>query len=386
MPNKVVYRYSPVIPVSADLHGHLYTPHSRIDSNGYNSRLIVCAKALEQVGNYIEEIRTDKGDEWHGVVERGVRHLHIFCGDLIHSRIAVNTVVGNVLRASLGILNKKGLDTLANIGNHDMYLRKDGEVSLSMFEPDLAVKSGGCQYKLKSGEVLYVFFIPFTADQQELRSRIKAAEEKKGDKNILVAHTGLREAVAGVYGYRLKDELPVDVLKELEYDWYFVGHYHIPQDFGDGVLIPGSLVQHTFGEREREHGFFVVNLEDDSYRFVASDSPQFIWEELKRIPDGPKPEWIGNYVKLLFADVDLYNEFQEYVEEYKEAGVLSIVRELKAKGSRFEEKATKDTQVEYGMSLSEMVSSFVKRHVEEKDREAVQEKGLQLLRTVESES
>jgi len=376
-------KYSPIIPVSSDLHGHLYTPHSRMDGNGYNTRLMVCANALEQIGKYISEIRDDSKDEWCKVSHTAI--MHLFCGDFIHSRIALNTVVGNVLRSSLAELTRNNIWTFADIGNHDMYLRKEGEVSLSLFEPDLSVRRGGHSFQLTTGEVLYVSFIPYTADQNELRSRIKAAEEKKGDKNILVVHTGLREASTGVYGYRLKDEIPVDILKELEYDWCFVGHYHIPQDFGNGVIIPGSIVQHTFGERGDPHGFYVINVVDDSYRFVPSDSPQFIQEELKIIPENPKEEWVGNYVKLVFEDVDLYNQAQQYVEGYKESGVLSVVRELRTKGRVFE-KGPVDTQVEYGMSMSEMVTSFVKRHAKEEDREAVLEQGLRLIRTVESET
>jgi hypothetical protein len=323
-------------------------------------------------------------NEWEGHM------LHLFAGDLIHSRTALNIVVGNIIQNSLYDMGAEEILTKAIKGNHDLYYRRAPVSSLELFEPHLEIIDGGESFELTNGWTLFVYGIPFCATIEEIKDRLKAAKKaRKGDVNILVMHYGISGAIVGPHDYKLKSELTRSVVKLAGYDWTLCGHYHTMQDLGDGILVPGSPIQHNFGERGQAKGFLLIDLEEATWEQIPIDAPEFKVVELEgELTDDWREdlgvdEWYGNYIKVVFDNIDTYRDFELHVETLKTEGVLSITRELR--GVKRTDNQGRVDDLDYEMSLPDLVKSYVKSAAPRGKRKALESVGNMILELASAE-
>lgn len=374
---------NPII-VSADHHVHAYKAHSHMTPSGLNSRLVVCLSVFPQIVDYAKtHILNTEGP--------GDRVLHLLTGDLVHARTTLDILTGTALRAEMDRTHEAGIVTKSVEGNHDLYLRGEGVTSLSLFEPSVQIAKGSYKYKV-GGMDVQVFGISFEPDIEILEKKLdEAVKAKDGDVNILMLHHGISGAVVGPNDYRLKDELNLSALEGLGYDWVFCGHYHTNQELGDGtVIMVGSPVQHNFGERGKDKGFLVVDLEAEDWDIIPVNAPAFVQAEITgELPEDWRHKllvedlWIGNYVKVVFDDLDAYRAFEPHVDRLRDEGVLSLVRELKNISKR--PQKTRVSGVEYGVSVHEMIERYVKQVAPREKRKALTETGLMLLEEAENQ-
>lgn len=374
---------NPII-VSADHHVHAFKAHSHMTPSGLNSRLVVCLSVFPQIVDYAtEHILNTEGP--------GDKVLHLLAGDLVHSRTTLDILTGTALRAELDRTQEAGIETKAVEGNHDLYLRGEGITSLSLFEPSVQVVKGSHMYNV-GGMDVQVFGISFEPDIETLEKQLEAAgKAKDGDVNILMLHHGISGAVVGPNDYVLKDDLSLSSLEGLGYDWVFCGHYHTNQELGDGtVIMVGSPVQHNFGERGKDKGFLVVDLEEETWDIIPVNAPKFVQAGIEgELPEDWRDKllvsslWVGNYVKVVFDNLDAYRAFEPHVDILRDEGVLSLTRELKNINKR--PQKTRVSGVEHGVSVREMIERYVKQIAPKGKRKALTETGLMLLEEAENQ-
>lgn len=83
------------------------------------------------------------------------------------------------------------------------------------------------------------------------------------------------------------------------FSFTIAGHFHTPQDFGDGNgMYCGSPLHFRFDDRDRKAGYWIIDFEEDgsvSRRFINSHMPRF---HLAKWPEMPRRVAAFDYVRF----------------------------------------------------------------------------------------
>lgn len=360
--------------VTADIHSHAYKTHSVINFEGYNSRLINCLKVFNDMGMRAEHIIEDNSNAY------GIPFVGLICGDLFNARSNINVITGIKTKQAIEELRDfYDVHCITSIGNHDEPLKSDREYSPELMSPSLTcMVEETMQIENRSGNIVSITTVPYISDREVFMEKLtKSKKHAKGDRKILITHCGIDKAEVGAHGYRLKDEIPLEFLQELGYDFCFCGHYHGFQDLGHGVIIPGSPLQHNFGERDNRTGYIKLDTNMKTYKFIdCLQVPKFVQDRLDEMPENMPDHWVGNYVKVVFTNVDAYMEASHYVQDIIDNGALSFVRELDKGVTKFVDKDSGD--ITHTMNLETVLKTYVDESLEGDTDEVIAE-GLQIL-------
>jgi DNA repair exonuclease SbcCD nuclease subunit len=239
---KVVYHI-------ADIHIRLFKRHEEYQTvldNLYN--------------NIIKDITKRK-------LERNEVRIAI-AGDLVHSK---NQMTPELVSFVIKMLNDCTdiCKTVIILGNHDFLANNlDRMDALSPLiesldnEDILFYKNTGC-YEDKN--VVWCVFSQITESD---RPKIEESKEKHPNKK----HIGLyHDPIVGLktdVGYEFEDGQEVSIFEGL--DWTLCGDIHKREVLKVGnrpVIMVGSLIQQNFGESINKHGFCIVDIEKDKYKF-----------------------------------------------------------------------------------------------------------------------
>ena len=199
----------------------------------------------------------------------------LICGDLVHSK----NQISNELIVFASVFLRK-LEQIAKVivisGNHDLVVdnqtRTDTLTALFetarfsncyFFDKMLGYKSG-CITDANIVWALYSIYDDFMAPSLDTIKEYK----EKGSKIIGLYH-------GSVVGARLQNGTVMDNgLKTKAFegcDIVMAGHLHLRQTLHQGstpIVYPSSLLQQTFGETVKAHGFAVWNIENMSVEFI----------------------------------------------------------------------------------------------------------------------
>ena len=228
--------------ITADIHCANYKPFSTITDTGRNSRFVECLKVLHEIYEFAEK--------------KNCENVFI-AGDLFHNRTKIDTVVYDDVYSFFKTTTNH--HTYLVVGNHDQAV-KDGSIhSLRPFADIHNVTV------IDKPELIQnVLFLPYQ-DHLNLEYLYPA--------DFLIGHAGVAGATVGASNFVIGETLTPKHLKK--YKEAFLGHFHRHQQIQNTQIhIPGSPLQHTFGERDDEKGFLYV---DNSYNinFVATHAPKF---------------------------------------------------------------------------------------------------------------
>jgi DNA repair exonuclease SbcCD nuclease subunit len=293
--------------ITADLHIHNYKPFSSVDSSGRNTRFVACLNVLSEIFSFAKDTNC--------------KNVFI-AGDLFHTRGKIDTIIYDAVYSF--IKKESDVHIYLVVGNHDQAVKNGDIHSLRPFRELPHVEVIDIPTTIKN-----VLFLPY---QEKIDFNTFTSAE------YLVGHMGVSGATVGASNYEIGEEVSLKHLKK--YKLAFLGHFHKGQTLGN-VYIPGSPLQHTFGEREDKKGFLHV---DHNYniKWVETHAPKFKLVEVADPADVggfDKDDYVQFVVqskKLKFFDfskvssnykvtVDLPKVFEERLEIKPEESDIQIL-------------------------------------------------------------
>ena len=280
----------------------------------------------------------------------------VFSGDLFHNK-DVNARALSDAENGLGELAQAEIPVVGIQGNHDANLYKEdlnwleylhSRERLILLEANL--KDDGPVFEphdfdnpgTSSGYVdidgVRIFGLQYlgqrTSDSlQEVAEAIKRVNEEEGepDQTILLGHFGVEGHIPGMAGGISFNKLePV----EEAVDYLGLGHLHKQYTHGDWVFNPGSLEAHSTREAHWEHGYYIVDANDDGleYEFNRSKRRPFFDFEFV-VDDANTPEEFKNQFKQKVEEILPKLRQKQQQEHYKAGGnTRKPVIDLRLKG------------------------------------------------------
>lgn len=259
--------------VFSDLHCHPWPAFSRLDESGTNTRLRDTLRVLELVAKAAIDRKAD---------------CIIFAGDFFHTQ----RIEAEVLHLAAETLSNFPINIpiLAIEGNHDQATKIMNLTSVSGLRVprqwnwlrNLDLRVSG----------IHVWGVPYGSEAFP-----------KPVPDIAVLHRGVHGAqVSDYFLSGFEHDLKLEDAHLYAKKLVICGHYHKPQFFENDVkvLIPGSPLQHTWGDVGQDRGIWIIDVTDKvSCEFLPLDLPKFIRITEENIDDLAKAE--GNFVSVEFA-------------------------------------------------------------------------------------
>lgn len=109
-----------------------------------------------------------------------------------------------------------------------------------------------------------IYMLPWYPSAQFIkmaRQFAHAVQGKRGKKNILMAHVGLKEGRVSPSNIQLPQRVNVGHLYPSFYDLVLLGDYHSHQMLSDNVLYTGAPIPHLFGDEGYSEGPWLLDTQ-----------------------------------------------------------------------------------------------------------------------------
>lgn len=221
-------------------------------------------------------------DAAHCTVDRAIAEgagLYVFTGDLCDPDSG--SVVFRCVELAIEIAMRLALKNIKSVwiaGNHDVIEDGTGDTTLTPlralanYTRNVSVCERPTMFRIDQiacPGAANLLCLPFTATSHaydvdaalvEMASHIRPDTRHQ---TIVAAHLNIAGVVPGEETTEMARGreiwLPVETAKEVA-GYVVCGHYHRRQQTKDGVWIPGSLAQLTFGEEGNQPSFLILNL------------------------------------------------------------------------------------------------------------------------------
>lgn len=253
------------IAITSDIHIHNFQQFSKIE-NGANSRLLDICRIVKKI------LKTAEDND--------CKYL-LITGDIFHSK----KIDVEALHYAADAFDSSDIPIIAISGNHDSTDERGAISSISpfkgrfrIFDADREVFGG-----------ISIGGISFKRDPQELKQTIKRM--KKCD--ILMIHAGISGTLMGADFIENDSPFGVAEMAKNSNLLTIAGHYHFGQLFNDAeihlagdvdsvklgvesVLIPGSPLQHNFGDEGQTRGMWILDTDSRDIKFIDLEAKPFI--------------------------------------------------------------------------------------------------------------
>ena len=246
--------------VFSDLHLHQWQYGSTI-VNGKNSRLEQQVNVVKSIIEYCKEKEISEA---------------VFCGDLFHTNSVTAEVSQSAYEAFRGFKeNKISLSLI--VGNHDQSSRSGDIHALGFFRElgrlvDVSGVSNVEQGVRKiAGRPITLY--PYTDERSQLERWLSGFRD-----GFLFLHQGVGGIEVNSKGFTLNEILTPELIPD-RCSMAFAGHYHSHRAVTGNLIIPGSTVQLTWGDKNETRGWLDVQVDKDRVHqvtLVPSNSSQFI--------------------------------------------------------------------------------------------------------------
>jgi DNA repair exonuclease SbcCD nuclease subunit len=248
--------------ITGDLQVKAWQQFSYTRKSGMNSRLYYCLKVFDII--------------LQAALKRKIKKL-VLNGDLFEDNgwIEIETYTG--VYRKLEKLHDAGIETVINLGNHDIYAELAGR-TLHNLEP-----LGRLAHVVEKPELIWpdVWCIPWMANPEKLKEAIaEAAVSRRG--KILILHCGVQGARAGPASYLVRNPIKLVDVHPKDFTHVLLSDYHTRQKLAANVRYLGSPLQHTFGETHRPC-IWVVSIR--GVEKLYTNLPQFYRIQVKSIQD-----------------------------------------------------------------------------------------------------
>ena len=235
----------------------------------------------------------------------------ICAGDFFHTKARV--YAPHAIQAWLRIkdIYKAGITHYMLVGNHDMSNPNTTMNSILFVYGDYVKIIPDYVFKDFDGTRLH--FLSFS--QQKFEDFIYAENKK----NILIGHLDIMgfimsNGIPARAGYRVNDFE--------QFDLVFSGHYHKHQQKKNVTYI-GSVFQTSFGERDQEHGFIVLDTETTEWEFIKyRKAPEYKIFDINEAEDLDKLPAKNCFVRVRLRN----NQINKFILRDKlfEKGAISV--------------------------------------------------------------
>jgi DNA repair exonuclease SbcCD nuclease subunit len=280
----------------------------------------------------------------------------------------------------------KNLNIIINLGNHDL----DGDNSVIT---PLIRLSGNDNHKVITeptkimGDHCY-HFIPYYNEAKTIavlnNHSMHLCEERK---NILFVHHSFKNS-SFANNIKVKSGINQNYFMKgnfSKYDLIIASHIHKYQElFGGKGFYTSSLIPIDFGERSKEHGYHVVDVDNDKRYFVIPKAPKFVYiKTSSEMNDNElKKKTKGNIV-MVINDNDKGFSKEETRNKILGFGARFVAFKNKIKRSNYKENISKISTRKTEAIVSEYSDVLAKRFSIEK--EEVEKIGLGFLEKAKKE-
>ncbi len=201
-------------------------------------------------------------------------------GDIFHDRRSLGIEVIAAACDFFEQAKKLGQKWVGFPGNHDMFLRHSWRInSLIPLRKYLAIVE---DIKILLLDDRRFWIIPFISYEKSYMRVLRAVQKQHEEGDTLLTHIGVRGATLNTC-FLLKDWSTV-TFEHTPFKRIYTGHFHSKQQLGENVWYPGSPIPFKFDEGDVSHGFYVLDLETDTHKFID------IWKAGARfLPDETPP-------------------------------------------------------------------------------------------------
>ena len=202
-------------------------------------------------------------------------------GDLFHDRRSLDIeVLSHVSRFFEQTKDEYGQQWIVFPGNHDMFLRHSWEInSLTALNKHLTVIE---DVKIVKVDDTRFWVLPFITYEKSYMRVLKAIKAKAEPGDNLLTHIGICGATMNTCF--LLQNWSIINFENLPFQRIYSGHFHNKQQIGENVWYPGSPIPFKFDEGDISHGFYSLDLETDTHKFIN------IWKAGERfLPDEEAP-------------------------------------------------------------------------------------------------
>lgn len=305
------------LAIISDCHWHSYKDFDSLNKDGISSRLSLYYKSLDFVRKTC--------------ISQGIRDL-INLGDMFESRDQISIPVLHMISKSMNEIKASGIKQYFLSGNHDTWNRNGSIHSLLMLseygfvitEPTILtiLQEGNKENSVKCN------FLPWT-EKEEFRTQVKNSEPC----DLVFTHRMFADSVMPSGLTMIKGDL-CKHLDHTKYKQIFAGHVHSFQKIGEDAYYVGSLLAHSFHDKNSEKGFIIYDSETNTFEFIKNPfSPMFKQVTINTIEelDKVKLEIASSKEENIFYDLKIKLKDKTQIENLKNCGLentrVSIVSE-----------------------------------------------------------
>jgi len=349
--------------VAGDIHLYNNYPYSD-HSNLISSRLNDLYKILKDIGTLSNSLNLPI----------------ILNGDIIHSGI-LDYPVELVLTKFLKKFKSKNI--FINLGNHDM----DGNVSVL----DPLVRFGKASRNhtviiepsiIKSNKNTYYCFIPYSSEIKTIFELKKICSKlSDSNMNILFIHNSFSGAI---FSNKRRNKSGLNQGSRLlaYFDLVVASHIHKYQEICSGRgFYTSSVMPINFGEREKEHGYHIVDLANNTRYFIIPDVAKFKYVNLSNLLDTNTDKVYkkirGNIVCVKIDKIGVHIDKNKIKKKLIKNGALFVTFKTTKKSDEIREKINiNDTT-----NIESIIISYSKQITEKNNlvRKEVEREGLRIL-------
>ena len=320
--------------VLSDIHLHEWAYGSKL-VDGRNSRLEQQINAIQQCVKHCQS---------SGITSA------IVTGDIYHTSTITAGVSEGSYRAFRAFADA-GIHLTIVPGNHDQATRSGELDALAWFSP-FATVVGRCHEVLHSIGDVQAECIPFTHDRDKLRRRI---DELQNGTRLLFMHQGVSGVEINSKGFTLNEALSPDMIPDSIA--CFTGHYHSAKCVKPNLVIPGSLTQLNWGDKNEHRGWMDVELQDNgNLEIVHNEAAASKFVELTSLEDLTQVS--GNFIRLMTTE-NAPSFVEDAVLQLNKAGAESVeVKQIVQIDTHLDEVKTQGFN-----SLNEIIYAFANSKV-----------------------
>jgi len=332
---------------TGDIQAHNWRQFAVTRKNGMNSRLY----------NILKVFRILRAES----LERGIRR-NLLNGDIFEETDYIPVEVYDAVYRELEETHDAGIETVINLGNHDMSLASTARLlhSLRPFRKVARI--------VETPEIVWdrVFVFPYEPDSDAFKSRLQKARPRSP--SVLVLHSAVQGGHVGPRDYLLRCPVKLADLYPKRWRLVLLSDFHTSQFLRKNVLYMGSPLQHTFGENHRPCLWDISLADKVRLRKIYTNLPMFKrvtldeekLTELKRDISKGHCSLSGHYVRFTVGpDVD-----DGDVEELAEAGKFQCQIHHEGEEEGTDEPALKT------MTAVEVISRYVTSKVDSERRKS----------------
>lgn len=262
-----------------------YSDFSKLNrESGLNQRELDVYDAFRQAVDYILQTKPQ---------------FVLHAGDLFDTFHPLNRTI-NFAFNQLKRVSDAGIPFIVVAGNHSTpRISASGSIFESIKVLSNIIPVYKREYEMIELGEFAIHAIPHCSTEQDMEKNVKKAKTVKGKKNILLTHAGIvnSEYKTGEFN---EQKIPHDVLKNHNFDYVALGHYHTFSHVGKNAYYSGSTERLGFKYAGKTMGILEVSIDTFAPKLI----PLKIRPMVDLDPVDAKTMTIEQVLNALYEQID----------------------------------------------------------------------------------